>query len=466
MMKEVPEPVRSKFSELRRNYAFPIVLRRINDHYYVYKQISKRNKELNKTEIVETEYLGKITPIGVFVVKGIKNPENEIEVAKAVILAHGGKVVMPQIDEGRAYETESGDHYTELDMKILKNLTMNGRMPTSFMARKLGVEEKRVENRIARMEKELGIRYTPHIKLEKLGFIDFLVFVKFFERKPNPEKVKADLSKIPQIQFAAFTNGKYDMILHIVAESNNDFSIILGRVRNLDSLVNITSRWYATNFNATKGFIPLRDEIFEVLREKVWSRTRESPRPAESQLLKSEYWVLKELNNNGAAPFAEMERKGNLAKGSAKHAYDRLKEKDIIKRVSITCGKLRIKYNAVIIIEIKNQKAFWNSRERFLEYILEERSTAYTDRFALTGDINMPEGVIFIMPVFSEGDAGMVVEELTKVVYGINVYQLIITEVLLGHVPYRKFDETYSSQYERLIALYKKEQKKQEDYGP
>jgi DNA-binding Lrp family transcriptional regulator len=181
--------------------------------------------------------------------------------------------------------------------------------------------------------------------------------------------------------------------------------------------------------------------------------------------LKSEYSVLKELNSDGVVPFAEIERKGNMAKGNAKHTYNRLKEKDVIKRVSITCKKLSIRYNSVIIIEIKNQNAFWNSRERFLEYLLEEKSSAYSDRFVLVGDINMPEGVILIMPVFSEGDADLAIEELTKFVNGISTYQLIITEVLLGCIPYRKFDKMYTSQYEQLINLYKKEQKKQEDYG-
>jgi DNA-binding Lrp family transcriptional regulator len=465
MIDKVPEPVYVKFGELRKNYEFPIVLRRINGRYYVYKQISKRNKTLNKTEIVETEYLGKITSSGIFIVKGIKNSNNEIEIAKAVILAHGGKVLLPEVSEERAYEETSEKEYSDLDIKILRNLTMNGRMPVSFMAKKLGVDEKKLENKITRLEKELGIRYIPHIKLERLGFIEFLVLVKFSERKPNPDGVKEDLSKLPQVQFAALTNGKYDMILHILAESNNDFSIILRRIKNLNSLVKITSRWYATSFNVTKGFIPLRNEMFEVLRDKVWGRTRESLRPSESQLLKSEYSVLKELNSNGVVPFAEIERKGNMAKGNAKHTYNRLKEKDIIKRVSITCKKLSIRYNSVIIIEIKNENAFWRSRERFLEYLLEEKSSAYSDRFVLVGDINMPEGGILIMPVFSEGDADLAIEELTRFVNGISPYQLIITEVLLGCIPYRKFDKMYTSQYEQLINLYKKEQKKQEDYG-
>ncbi len=465
VLKGMPEKVLQKFQELKKNYPFPIVLRRINGRYYIYKQISKRNRQTGKTEMVESAYLGKITDGGVFVVKGLKNPEEDIEVAKAVIFAHGGTVTLPETPEAKLHATPIGE-FTDVDLRILTNLTMNARMPLAFLAGKLGMDPKALDRRIKSLEKRLGIRYVPHIRLEPLGYLQFFIFVKFRGKMPNAERVKLDLKDEPSVQFAAFCNGRYNLVLHVIAKSNNDLSAIIERIKNKNSLINLPSKWYATAFNGTYGFVPFRDEIFRALEKDVWHRTKEKPRPAQYQLLQGEFSVLKELNKDGAVPFAKIEREGNIAVGGGLRAYEKLKDRGILNRVGITMENLPIKYNALIIMEITNHSAFIASRKQLLEYIISEDRNFISSKFSLVGDINLPQGVLFVMPIVADGQLEKEIENLTDKVKGIKVSYLILTDVFLGSILHRRFDNLYSNQYKRLISVYKEAAQKLEEYEP
>jgi len=461
---EAPKAVRERFEELRKSFPFPIVLRRISGRYYLYKQIAKRNSKTGKTEIVEAKYLGKITETGAFVAKGLKKPEYDLEVAKSVILSYGGKVLMPQENEGRTLES-NGLQLTEAEQKILTNLSMNARMPIPMLAKKLNMKEDAVSARIKKLEKLLGINYTAHIRLLNLGFLYFVVFIKFLDTMPDPLKVKEDIESVPEVQFAAFTKGEYDMFIYLIAENTVDFQFIIeGKLKIMASLKNKPAKWYASIFYPTYQIIPLRDAFFTVLGKRIWHRTREKPRPVPGQILQSEYFVLRELNRDASMPFAEIERKNNMPKGSARYVYERLGEKDVIATLTLTMDNIGIKYNALVMIEVLEENKFRDSRKAFLEYIMEENPNHIINKFSLVGDIYAPTGTLLMAPIFQDGQLELLERDLRGIIEGTRMYSISITNVLTGRLLYRRSDNLYSGIYETLVSLYKKPSENREVY--
>ncbi len=461
---EAPKAVRERFEELKKSFPFPIVLRRISGRYYLYKQIAKRNSKTGKTEIVEAKYLGKITETGAFVAKGLKKPEYDLEVAKSVILSHGGKVLMPQENEGRTLES-NGLQLTEAEQKILTNLSMNARMPIPMLARKLNMKEDAVSARIKKLEKLLGINYTAHIRLLNLGFLYFVVFIKFLDTLPDPLKVKEEIESVPEVQFAAFTKGEYDMFIYLIAENTVDFQLIIeAKLKSMNSLKNKSAKWYTSLFYPTYQIIPLRDSFFTVLEKRIWHRTREQPRPIPGQMLQSEYFVLRELNRDASMPFAEIERKNNMPKGSARYIYERLREKDVVANLTLTMDNIGIKYNALIMFEILEENKFRESRKVFLEYIMEENPNHIINKFSLVGDIYAPTGTLLMAPIFQDGQLGFLEKDLERNINGGRIYSISITGILTGRLLYRRFDNLYSVAYETLVSQYKMLPKNREVY--
>src|SRR5208282_4016983 len=75
--------------------------------------------------------------------------------------------------------------------------------------------------RIRSLEKRLGITYRPKINLESLGYLYFIVFVKFRGSRPDPELLKREMESTASVQFAALTSSsRYDMVLIVATASD------------------------------------------------------------------------------------------------------------------------------------------------------------------------------------------------------------------------------------------------------
>ena len=446
-----PDKVRERFERLRNELPFPITIFKVAGYYYVVRQEYSRDEKGNVTR-KKPEYIGSITADGIFKFKRT-GTESEVEVAKAILREHGEKIVPREqlVEQANGEKVET----SIVENDILTNLTMNARMPIEMLAENVGIKPRRAAYLKALLEKNLNISYIPDVRLTKIGFLEFMVFVKFAGRSPDPELVKVELKEIGEVQFAAFTSGIYDMLLFVIAESNENLAEIVKKIKGIPSLLSLSSTWEISYFYKTKSFIPLREEAMKVLENKVWRRTKERPRPGYNDLLESEFKVIKALVRNGAAKFSEMEAEEGIVRGGARHAYDRLMQREILPRVTISVDGIGVKSNGIIIMKITNEKLFQESRKRLLEFIMEEQKNYIVNRFSLVGDTSNPEGVIFFIPIINGNELEETVSEINAAIKGIKLKKLTTTTILLGKIPYRRIDPLTSNQNMRLILEYK-----------
>ncbi len=455
----VPSAVLVRCAELKASFGFPVSLKKIGGHYYAYKQVIKWDPEARKYVSLESRYLGAISDTGEF--RPRKAQGNDLDSARAVIEAKGGKVIMP---EEKAASSLKVRHLTDLDKTILTELTMNGRLQLSELAQKLGSDEKRIGYRVRSLEKRLGIEYKPKILIEGLGYLYFIVFARFISWRPDPDALQKDIIANPSIQFAALSSdSKYDLTLIVAAV--NDYNVtggeslpaVLRDIRMAPSLKDIESEWYVSYFDVVKGLMPLRQEFIEKkLLKSVWSRRHE--RKATS-LSKNEYATLRALNADARMPFREIEQKNGMSDGSAKYSFDSLVERSVLQRCSICVPRMPVKYMALVLLEIIDEGAFASTRHELYRFQILEDSKHEINRVALGANMGAPYGVFFMVPVLEDGDLENAMRELYAGVKGIKLSGMTITKVLCGTLPLNRLDNTKTIQHERLKA-YEEDQKK------
>ncbi|MDE1865073.1 MAG: AsnC family transcriptional regulator [Candidatus Micrarchaeota archaeon] len=453
--KPVPRAVLERYEGLKRSYSFPISLKRIKGHYYIYKQLISWDRELKKYRSVEMQYLGSISSTGEFRARRLKG--DDIESAKAVISAHGGTVTMP---EQAAPHAEGRSRITETDRRILTELTMDGRARVPEIASRLGLDQKAASYRIRALEKRFGIVYRPKVEVEGLGYLYFVVFVKFTSSRPDLDALEKEISANPSIQFAALSpDSKYDMVLIVATISNynshdptdeESLPAILRNIRMGPSLRDVEAEWYASYFDVAKGFVPLRQAFIEKLkRSSVWTARQER---GPSKLSKNEYAVLEALNNDGAESFRSIERRNGMADGTARYSYDRMSGRNVVRGITICMGGVGSLYNALLIMEVIDEKAYAATRREAWAIELSERPDHLVNKITLAANIGAPYGALFMAPVFAEGDLDALQNEFYSRVKGVRISIMVLTKILCGTVPYNRFDNTKSLRYERFMA--------------
>lgn len=457
-----PSAVSATYAELKRKYDFPISLKRISGHYYLYKQVIKWQREKKKYVCMEMQYLGSISEEGTF--RPRKMVEGDVESAKAVIMAHGGKVIMDK-EPVQSKAPVAPLNLTDLDRTILTELTMDGRLQVSELAKSLNVPERKLGYRIRALEQKLDINYKPKVRLEGLGYMYFIVFAKFTGQRPDSAVLQAELDKLPSVQFAAMsTNSKYDLTLIIAtlndynadqsSASGESLPVILKRIRMIPALKDVMAEWYVSYFDIAKGFMPIRQPLMEErIVGSVWTKRKERQ---QNSISKNEYATLAAINANGAESFRAIEQRSGMPDGSAKYSYDSLVSRNILSGVTICMNGLPVLYNVLLIMEIVDEGAYAESRHEVFRIETTERKDHIANRISLAANMGAPYGGIFFLPIMRDGELEELQQELYSKVKGIKLSAMIMTKVLCGAVPYNRFDNKKTVQHQQLMEIDKK----------
>ncbi len=446
-MVKVPSEVAKAFGKLRGESAGKIYLKAIGGRYYVYKESGTWDKERKKTR-VKSEYLGRILDNGTYI-KKIAAYADELDRAKALILEKGGSIVWPERKEGEGgakLPEPAPIEASEIDTKLLMALSMNARTSFAHSGKLVGLSPSAAYARVKKLEKKYGIRYLAEIGMHKLGFIEFIVFAKFTEQHPSLEELKKTVSDEPKVQFAAMAKGDYDLVMYIFDEKSGTAMDTLWRLRSQSALGAYEATWWLSPISVNYGFVPFRDEFFEkVLKNKIWERSEKTPTLGPNQITQREFDVLRALNMNGARDFSEIDRDSHMSPNTSRYTYYRLKdEKEIIHRITITMEKLPIKYLSILLLRYENGREYLGTRAELLKEVITYGN--FINKYAYVGDIGAPESIVLFMPAMEGDELDRTLEEIGRKIKGVKASALMITNVLVGNLCYRRFDNTHSRQ--------------------
>jgi DNA-binding Lrp family transcriptional regulator len=126
----------------------------------------------------------------------------------------------------------------ETDRKLLALLRENARTPVASLAKSLRVARGTVQNRIARLEREgtiLGytVRLRPHVEEQHIRAL-MTVAVE----GNRTEAVIRSLRGDPAVSALHTTNGRWDIVVELRAESLEAFDRVLARIRLVEGISN------------------------------------------------------------------------------------------------------------------------------------------------------------------------------------------------------------------------------------
>ena len=459
-MLDLPTRVAGTFKDLKTRYDQTLILRRFGNHYYVYKTSSKWNKENKKVE-TRQEYLGRIVENGTFIKKLESWVGKDLKRAIAIVQASGGQVIFQRKEElamPRALEV------SDVEKKVMMILSMNARLPVSTIAKKIGLKRSIVITTIRNLENRYGIEYILEIDIRKLGFRPYLILVKFEGDPPPSELIKDLVLNEPRIQFAAVMKGNYDLVMYWLDDITSlEIADNMWKFESNTTLKDYKMKLDVTPFGHTYSFVPLRTEFIEkILKQRAMHGKGRNDSSKENKLRFREFVLINELNKNSIKNFTEIDVKYALGKGASRYSYLNLKEQDIIVRSTISTTKLPIRYTGMILLETVNAPELEVDMYKLQQDIIEYGDLL--NKYVLVGNIGIASGSIRFMPVFREGELDKAIMSLRKNVAGANFKSAVITEVLVGSLCYRRFDNTFSMQYLGLVSQKKNESIKLENY--
>ena len=119
------------------------------------------------------------------------------------------------------------------DLKILKLLQQNARIPMTELAEKVGLSTTPVTERVRRLERDnLITGYHAHLNPHALGQ-SLLVFVELKLRSKSGnifEDFKHEVLKIPQILECHLVSGEYDYLIKVRLPNMSAYRDMLGNI--------------------------------------------------------------------------------------------------------------------------------------------------------------------------------------------------------------------------------------------
>ena len=443
-----------KFKELKSLYQFNISLKKISGRYYVYKEMGIWAKEQKKHKTI-SEYLGRITDDGRYLKKA-HSAKEDLEAAKALIEENGGEVIWHSKQTNpKVYHAEENKlNLKETDLKILTALSMNARIPASRLAEICGINKKYLYSKKRFLKTKLSIQHILEINIAKFGFTTYLILVKFENEIPKSEELRNIFKEDPKIQLSFFTTGEYDLIIYMLDKDSVSAEDNLWKIMSNKAIRNYKARWYLIPFGQINSVVPIRNEFIDFIFDIGNKNAIQDKTTLITKILnRREFVVMQELNTNSTKDFINIDKKYNLTKGTARYTYYALKQKGVVIRPTINITGLKIKYIGIIIIETTNPKEVIETRDNLL---LEELEYAdYANKYALIGNISIPEGIMLFAPIYNDGDIERLAENLKGKLNGVKIKTLIVTNTILGTLCFRRFDIGYTRQYSYLKGIKK-----------
>ncbi len=130
------------------------------------------------------------------------------------------------------------NHPQDIDFKITRLLQSNGRMPNTEIAKKLGVSESTVRNRLSKLITEQSIKIVAVVNPLKaktgiIGNIRIKAVNKMISR------VGQELQKLDEIFYLAQLAGMADFDAEYYVLSQKDFAKLIDKINDIEGITSV-----------------------------------------------------------------------------------------------------------------------------------------------------------------------------------------------------------------------------------
>lgn len=124
----------------------------------------------------------------------------------------------------------------DLDQRLIGLLRANARLPVATLAKQLQVARGTVQNRLARLERE-GVIAGYTVRLRTTDESRRVVALMLVAVEGNRvEDVLWSLRGDPAVSELHTTNGRWDIVAELRADTLEEFDRVLGRIRRIEGV--------------------------------------------------------------------------------------------------------------------------------------------------------------------------------------------------------------------------------------
>ncbi|MDE1825705.1 MAG: hypothetical protein KGH61_01430 [Candidatus Micrarchaeota archaeon] len=345
----------------------------------------------------------------------------------------------------------------ELKSKMLKLLSINGRMSIGNLGKNLKITKPSAYHLFLETVKEYDLKFVPEIDMSKIwryefiklsrmrtkkeildeaieeipeaGFEEYVVMFKFLGKQPKEEEILKAVGGSHMPQFIATLSGKYNLMMYIVArdyEAMNRFIVEFSK-RLKKPLVSELNR-----IEGSLGFFPLRNELMQ-----------------DFNISETYLSLLLGLNEDGRQEFISIAKKFKKEQQGMVYAMDRLKRTGILRRVTYYEGKPKNTNNAIVQVKITDYEKFLANRNGYYTEMLNGNGKRHCE-YTYMCDISNPQGSYMLLNFPDKESSRKFFSSLKRSIKGAELTFIPMSKILIGRVGIRDFDMRYSSQYRAL----------------
>lgn len=136
----------------------------------------------------------------------------------------------------------------ETDLRLLRELAANARLPVATLAKRLGIARTTVQSRIDRLERTGAIAGYTVRRGENVERTRIRATVLLQVDPRGMPALMSRLGALPEVEQAHTSSGRFDLILLIAAQTTQDIDALLDKiggfpgVKSSESLIHLTTR--------------------------------------------------------------------------------------------------------------------------------------------------------------------------------------------------------------------------------
>ena len=252
------------------------------------------------------------------------------------------------------------------DKKILYELSKNCRLPTSRIAKSVGLSQQVVDYRINRLVK-LGVitAFITEINVEKLGFNRHIMYLQLKKVDETKEKeIIAYFVKHPFLTWIVTSTGKWSIIMDIIAKDLKQVSEIIDELKQK----------YGEFFGEYKVASQIDYQYFHSKYYSFKEEKFEKQQPAGQYKIDDiDLKLLRILSNNARIDFVKLSGQFNLTANAIKNRVNKLIQNGIIKTFFIEPNKTALgfeQYNIQFIFENPSKE----QEQKLLNYLIHHQN--------------------------------------------------------------------------------------------
>jgi len=114
-----------------------------------------------------------------------------------------------------------------LNRAIVGLLQDDGRMSYSAIARRVGISEGAVRNRVNRMIEDKVFKIMAVADPVKLGYSAYAMIALKLSPGSNPEHIAEDFRRCSEVVYVMFTAGQYDLLVEVLFKTQDELRAFL-----------------------------------------------------------------------------------------------------------------------------------------------------------------------------------------------------------------------------------------------